>query len=528
MEHAGDIALGSAKIAAAVAASTAECASNAVSQHLMFGTPNKSTTPNPESAPIPSPPPIDPSVAAHFRSQSDSKQVKTFKKVPSSRVQRAAGFSSLFLQLGWNKLTGTNNEGTVLSSAGHEMIVSTLSRMRGAVLKLGQMLSIQDENSVPPSVTAIFQKVRDQASAMPVYQLEETLRRELGDNWREKFHDFVETPVAAASIGQVHRATISIQNVVGETVLEDVAVKVQYPGVADSIDSDVANLRMLMNLGILPSGLFVGNILNELKEELSRECQYNLEADKQMRYRSLVASHPQLSRAFNVPAVMPSLSTPRILTTEYVHGVSIDTIASREDVSQDYKNYIAENMMRLTLLELFEWRFMQTDPNFSNFLFDAANSKVHLLDFGASREYDPEFVDDYIEVVAAAAREDKETVIRISQKLGFLTGHEMPAMLEAHAQSVIILGKPFREIGATEPSQNFDFGAVNLPSQIQSHIPTMIKLRLRPPPTPIYSLHRRLSGTILLCTKLRATINCSALFWDIYRAHHQRRKDKQK
>eukprot|EP00164_Ancoracysta_twista_P011842 GFYU01018416.1.p1 GENE.GFYU01018416.1~~GFYU01018416.1.p1 ORF type:complete len:112 (-),score=2.11 GFYU01018416.1:172-507(-) len=101
----------------------------------------------------------------------------------------------------------------------------------------------------------------------------------------------------------------------------------------------------------------------------------------------------------------------------------------------------------------------------------------------------------------------------------------MPAMLEAHAQSVMLLGKPFKTVPADAPSPNFDFGAVNLPSQIQAHVPTMIKLRLRPPPTPIYSLHRRLSGTILLCTKLKATINSSALFWDIYKAHHERKAD---
>ncbi|KPI89021.1 putative ABC1 protein [Leptomonas seymouri] len=438
-----------------------------------------------------------------------------YKHVPSSRVGRAAGFASLFMQLGWERMVGGAAAGSLLSERGHQHIVDTLCRMRGAVLKLGQMLSIQDEHTVPSHVTAVFEKVRDQAFAMPHAQLDRTLAKEFGSpNWRsEIFHSFDNTPVAAASIGQVHRATLK-PGAAGTDPSQppvEVAVKVQYPGVAQSIDSDVANLKTLMSVGVLPPGMFVDQILQELRKELSTECQYKLEAAKQTKYRKLVEEDVNLSQLFYVPKVFESVSTDQVLVSEYVRGVPIDQLAKREDVPQDLRNYIADQLMSLTLKELFLWKFMQTDPNFSNFLYNAREQKVYLLDFGASREYADDFLADYLDVVAAAATGDCPTIIEKSIKLGFLTGREVREMVNAHCASVLLLGRPFENRSAP-----FDFAAQNLPKMIQSHIPTMVKLRLRPPPTPIYSLHRRLSGTILLATKFKATVNSGALFWDIH------------
>ncbi|KAK7200536.1 ABC1 protein [Novymonas esmeraldas] len=444
----------------------------------------------------------------------------SYRHVPSSRVARAAGFASLFLQLGWEKVAGGTPAGGLLSERGHQHIVDTLCRMRGAVLKLGQMLSIQDEQTIPPHVTALFERVRDQAFAMPPGQLDRTLAKEFGcTNWRtELFDSFDDTPVAAASIGQVHRATLK-PGVAGTDPSKppvEVAVKVQYPGVAQSIDSDVANLKMLLSVGVLPPGMFVDKILQELRSELSAECRYTLEASKQMRYRELLAGDPALSRLFYVPTVYQSISTDQVLVSEYVRGVTIDLLGKRHDIPQELRNHIAEGFMELTLKELFVWRFMQTDPNFSNFLYNAKQQRVYLLDFGAAREYPSDFLDDYLDVVAAAAREDRETVIAKSIKLGFLTGREVPEMLDAHCKSVLLLGAPFRD-----RERPFDFAAQNLPSLIQANVPTMVKLRLRPPPTPVYSLHRRLSGTILLATKFKAAMESGRLFWDIHDAQQR-------
>lgn len=456
-------------------------------------------------------------------SKSQVPQAVEYRRIPATRVHRASGFASLFFQLGMEKLRGGGEaDGGLLSTAGHQRIVDTLCRMRGAVLKLGQMLSIQDEKTVPPHVSALFQRVRDHAFAMPPSQLRATLATEWGtESWQnDLFLAFDECPVGAASIGQVHRGMLKPgvggTDPRGEPV--EVAVKVQYPGVAKSIDADVANLKLLMSLHILPPGMFVDKILAELRTELSGECQYKLEASKQMRYRSLVGQDADLSKLFYVPRVFPSLSTDQVLVSEFVRGVTIDSLAAHQDVPQALRNHVATQFMRLTLTELFEWRFMQTDPNYSNYLFNAEQQKVYLLDFGASREYAEDFIADYLDVVAAAAMGDRAKIIEKSIALGFLTGREVPEMVDAHCASVLLLGKPFRD--RTTP---FDFSATNLPSLIQQHVPTMVRLRLRPPPTPIYSLHRRLSGTILLATKYKATIDSGRIFWEIYDAVQAKR-----
>lgn len=465
-----------------------------------------------------------------------------FKAVPSTRVGRAAQFGSLFVQLGWDRLTSrpaASGEKSTVSTAGHEKIVETLCRMRGAVLKLGQMLSIQDGSVVPKHISALFTRVRDQAFAMPSSQLQSVLAKEFKNpNWRQDIiAELDETPVAAASIGQVHRAQLK-RGVVGGSTSGDraaavdtngtddkgpeVALKVQYPGVAKSIQSDIQNLTTLLNIGLMPPGLFVDQILNELRTELMEECQYLREADKQTRYHRLVSSHPTLSQFFNVPKVFHELTTQQMLVTEYVRGIPIDQISRPEfGVSLEYRQYVAEQLMTLTLTELFDWRFMQTDPNFSNFIFDEKKSCVHLLDFGAAREYPSGFVDDYLEVVAAAAREDREKIVEKSIDLGFLTGREVPEMINAHVDSVILLGKPFRD-----RKNNYDFALESIPAQVQKLVPTMVRLRLKPPPMPAYSLHRRLSGTILLCTRLQASIPSGSCFWELYE-RKQREKNLQ-
>jgi len=451
------------------------------------------------------------------------------------------------------------------SDKGHQRIVETLCRMRGAVLKLGQMLSIQNDATVPSHITALFAKVRDQAFAMPPSQLRSTLAKEFhNEDWKATlFVRMDEEPVAAASIGQVHwgelkgeyaspsppphcpsslsplsssassslppgaalatekcklekgrttEASTAMPTVGWKGEVEEgekkqkrtsveVAIKVQYPGVAQSIESDINNLRTILKMGFLPPGMFVDQVLRELRGELLQECQYLTEAEKQIRYATLVDQHPTLSTFFHVPRVYLSLCTPQMLVTEYVRGVPIDQITNPElGVPRAFRSYAAEQLMTLTLTELFDWCFMQTDPNFSNFLFSVEENKVHLLDFGAARTFPASFVEDYLEVVAASARQDRDAVISKSIDLGFLTGREVKEMLDAHVESVFLLGKPFRD-----REHAYDFALENIPAQVQKLVPTMLRLRLKPPPTPAYSLHRRLSGTILLCSRLQYT-----------------------
>eukprot|EP01116_Phalansterium_solitarium_P002462 TRINITY_DN1250_c0_g1_i1.p2 TRINITY_DN1250_c0_g1~~TRINITY_DN1250_c0_g1_i1.p2 ORF type:complete len:166 (-),score=69.09 TRINITY_DN1250_c0_g1_i1:59-556(-) len=156
---------------------------------------------------------------------------------------------------------------------------------------------------------------------------------------------------------------------------------------------------------------------------------------------------------------------------------------------------------------------MQTDPNWSNFLYNQQRNKIYLLDFGASREFPSRFTDEYIEVIYHAANVNREGVYQASKNLGFLTDDETELMKQAHVDAVLILGEPFR---SDEP---FDFSRQEITAKIKQLIPVMLKHRLTPPPPERYSLHRRLAGAYLICAKLGAVMPCRQMLLDVYAAY---------
>ncbi|GFS05762.1 atypical kinase COQ8A, mitochondrial [Elysia marginata] len=158
-----------------------------------------------------------------------------------------------------------------LTEANAERIVNTLCRVRGAALKLGQIISIQDNAFINPQLQSIFERVRQSADFMPAWQMKRAMAKDLGPDWRDKLAEFDEKPFAAASIGQVHRG--KLHNGM------EVALKIQYPGVGDSIDSDINNLMTVMNVSnILPEGLYVQSVVDSARRELSWEVDYLREA----------------------------------------------------------------------------------------------------------------------------------------------------------------------------------------------------------------------------------------------------------
>ena len=442
------------------------------------------------------------------------------QRVPESSIARFFGFGSLAAGLafgaasegarrffGYSNTNGEQSEAAnnsaFLTDANAERLAASLSRMRGAALKLGQMLSMQDNRLVPPQVLKALERVRQGADIMPKRQLEKVLAKEFNTTkWRSSLNlvHFGDKPVAAASIGQVHKGVYLDPKTNAEI---PVALKIQYPGVGNSISSDIANVKRLARYtGMFPDSMYLDEALNAAREELERECNYLVEAENQMRFRKLIIEDEETKKAFVVPKIIWPLTTARVLTSEFVHGVPIDRVTS-----EDKGQLIANALLKLTLKELFEFRFMQTDPNFSNFLFDLETDKIMLIDHGATREYRKDFVDNYLRLIEGCATEDREKILHYSTELGFLTGEENKVMLDTHVAASIAVGEPFQDrfLGGY-PFKNSDIAVRT--AQLGR---TMLRERLCPPPKEAYSLHRRLSGAFLTCGRLNATVDAASM-----------------
>ena len=453
-----------------------------------------------------------------FKHIDEAPTLEEGRPVPSTRFGRAFGFASLGVGLAAgtvseaaSRLFGAkaNNEySAITSDANADRLASHLCRMRGAALKLGQMLSMQDEALLAPPLARALARVRGSADAMPKYQLDAVLSEELGE-WRKKLKEFDELPFAAASIGQVHRASIGSSHLSEGPSLR-VALKVQYPGVAESIDSDLNNLTMLVKAtGLAPPGLFIDEVIRVGREELRVECDYVREAKNQTRFRELVLSDEVLSGPeckLSVPRIVPELSTKRVLTTEMAPGGTVDKVSN---LDQKERNRIGRAILRLTMKELFTWRFMQTDPNWGNFLYDVGTGTTHLIDFGAAREFSKEFVDGYLQIVRSSADKDTDLLMDVSHQMGFLTGEENDIMLEAHKMSGFTVGEPF---ATDEP---YDFGRSGISARLSSHSSAFLQHRLTPPPPEVYTLHRKLAGAFNLCIKLGSIIPCRDLLDEV-------------
>jgi predicted unusual protein kinase regulating ubiquinone biosynthesis (AarF/ABC1/UbiB family) len=386
----------------------------------------------------------------------------------------------------------------LLSGANATRLAKRLAHMRGAAMKLGQLLSMESSHVLPPEFADALAVLRASADVMPQTQVKRLLGREYGKGWERRFVDFDFEPTASASIGQVHRALTSDGR--------DIALKIQYPGVAKSIDSDVDNLAMFLNIArLLPRELDVSDIVDEAKRQLRQEADYLTEAANLERYRTLLADDER----FVVPRVHHDLSTRRILAMDWIEGQSLDRLV-RMEVPQETRDWIAGMLQELTYRELYEFRFMQTDPNFANYLYLEEPRRIALLDLGAAVEFSAKFIDTFRRITRAILDDDREGVRKSGAEIGYMRPTDSPRHQELVVDLIMLCCEPLRLEGP------YDFGASNLPSRAAAAgLDLVFRSReYRNPPAATAVLHRKLGGSFLLCHRLKARVDMRAYLLD--------------
>jgi predicted unusual protein kinase regulating ubiquinone biosynthesis (AarF/ABC1/UbiB family) len=384
--------------------------------------------------------------------------------------------------------------GSALFSAPNaRRLVARLARLRGAAMKIGQLVSLQGEDVLPPEFAQALAVLRAQATPMPPQQLRGVLGREYGRGWERRFATFDFEPVAAASIGQVHRATTPDGR--------DLALKIQYPGVARSITSDIDNVAALLRLfNLLPLDLDVAGLAAEAKRQLAQEADYVSEARFLERYAQLVADEPALI----VPRVHWDLTTTRVMAMDFVEGEPLEVLA---DAPQARRDAVGALLERLLFRELFEFRVMQTDPNFANYLYQPASGRVALLDFGATQRYSATFVAQYARITRGVIDGDRDAVARAATEIGYAAPNDAPERVNAVVDVVFLVCEPLRHVG------RYDFSVSDLAARVRAlGFDLAFRRRLlRPPPPETVFLHRKLVGSFLLLARIGARVDARAL-----------------
>ena len=338
------------------------------------------------------------------------------KRLPISSMARTTLSAGLLLRLGINTSQSLMSDlfsvkrpdlkSALISKKNVTATVDTLKNLRGAAMKFGQLLSLDETVILSPDLAAIFAQLQSSGYSMTPSQLKKVLNHNWGDDWLKHFKYFDVRPFAAASIGQVHKATLKS----GEVV----AIKVQFPGVKQSIDSDLATLKFIMKTsGMLPENFPLEHYLSQCGDLLKRETNYELEAEN----INLFSGFLNGSKVIHVPKVYNKLSTDQTLTMSFLEGRELSNIM---EFDQSARDEISLNLIELLFNEIFNFKMVQTDPNLANFLLTRGGKSICILDFGACCRVSEDTYRLYKELLSVALSLDLNCIKSFLQEKNFI------------------------------------------------------------------------------------------------------------
>lgn len=390
-----------------------------------------------------------------------------------------------------------------------QYLVRELGKLKGSVVKIGQMMALYGEHFLPEEITRALHQLNDDTTALAWSSLEPVVRSQLGDKRFDELEIDPE-PLGAASLAQVHRARRRSDGC-------ELVLKIQYPGVAQAIDSDLALVTQMLRLTkAVPQTREFEDWLDEVRMMMHREVNYRQEAETTRVFHSYLRNDDR----FIVPRIYPEYCTDTVLCMSFERGVGINSPAVL-GLPQERRNRIAEAALGICCREVFEWGEIQTDPNFGNYLVRLAEKagepdRIVLLDFGAVRDFPDDLLDLARKLTRAAFHKDRVAMQQAMQGFGFFDN--MPQSVKDSLAELFFLAiEPFSDLKdapkeALTPDGRYDWAKGKLHARVAAFAAKSAATRhFTVPPKEVMFISRKFMGAYTFMTVIGAQLYARAL-----------------
>ncbi|MGE0763626.1 MAG: ABC1 kinase family protein [Bdellovibrionales bacterium] len=375
-----------------------------------------------------------------------------------------------------------------------QVLTQELGQLKGSAMKVGQLLSTYGEHFLPKEANQVLKSLQADSPSLAWPAVKKQMDKQLGADVLSEL-EIDTTPWASASIGQVHRARRKSDG-------QELAMKIQYPGVDGAIETDLKFLRTILSMGQwLPKGARFDAIFDEVREMLYREVDYRNEIAATQLMADKLNNEPR----YRVAQVFSRYSNQRLITTEFLAGDPVDG-QSVQNLSLERRNRLGLAFLELYLRELFEFKLVQTDPHFGNYRVQidptsAGQDCLILFDFGAMREVPDDFLCNFAKVMKGGLLRDAALVEDGGRALNILLPDDPPELIRHYVELCFLITEPFA-------GGEYDWGASDLPKRVAKRGSEMVfSHSLRAPPQETVFLDRKLGGTFVFLSVLKCRLD---------------------
>lgn len=392
-----------------------------------------------------------------------------------------------------------------------EYLVAEIGKLKGSIVKIGQMMALYGEHFLPEEITQALNTLNNQTVALDWPAIKSQLRQQLGSKLDELTID--REPLGTASLAQVHRAVRKSDGL-------ELVLKVQYPGVADAIDSDMSLFKNMLKLTrMVPQTREFDQWFDEVREMMHREVDYGIEAATTRRFAQRLQHDPR----YVVPTIIDEYCTNRVLCMTYERGVPINSPVMLS-LPQERRNRLGEASLEIAVREIFEWGEMQTDPNFGNYLVRLGNGQdlqdqIVLLDFGAIRQFDQHLLGMARNLIKAGYYHDPIAMVNAMRGYEFFDA--IPEAIKPDMAKVFLLAtEAFSSLdnnkqipeGVMDPDHRYDWKKSQLHSRVmQQASKSMASRYFSVPPKEFMFISRKFIGAYTFMTVIEAKTNVHSM-----------------